>query len=168
MKILMKLSRNWLIGLLAFALIIAGLIYTMAGESDPSVVIYNTPAPPVPELDAASVKQGEKLYAQYCAACHGKNLEGAAGWKTALPDGSYPPPPHDSSGHTWHHPDSLLMRITADGGFPPTPNTKMPAFGAILTEDETASILDFIKSYWGDEEREFQWWISVTRGQYYE
>lgn len=163
----MKLSRIWLIGLLAFALFITRLVYITTRASEQPVVIDNTPAPPVPELDAASVKQGQKLYAQYCAACHGANLEGAADWTIALPDGSYPAPPHDSAGHTWHHPDTLLIRITADGGFPPPPNTKMPAFGEILTEDETASILDFIKSYWGDEEREFQWWISVTQGQYY-
>jgi mono/diheme cytochrome c family protein len=38
----------------------------------------------------------------------------------------------------------------------------MPAFGERLSEDETTAILDFIKSKWGREEREFQWWITAT------
>ena len=164
----MKVSRFWFIGLLAFALIIVGFVFAMISESGRQVVINNTPAPPVPNLDTSSVRQGEMLYTQYCAACHGANLEGAADWKIALPDGSYPAPPHDSSGHTFHHPDTLLVQIIIDGSYPPGQDTKMPAFGAILTEEEILSILDFIKSYWGDEEREFQWWISVTQGHFYE
>ena len=164
----MKVSRIWFIGLLAVALIVAGVVYTMMPESGQPVVINNIPAPPVPGLDAASVEQGEKLYTQYCATCHGANLEGAPDWKIALPDGSYPAPPHDSSGHTFHHPDTLLVRIIADGSYPPELSTTMPAYGEILTTEEVLSILDFIKSHWGDEEREFQWWISVTQGHFYE
>jgi mono/diheme cytochrome c family protein len=164
----MKVSRFWIIGLLAFALIIAGLAYIITPESGQQVVINNTPAPPVPNLDASSVRQGQKLYTQYCAICHGANLEGAPDWKIALPDGSYPAPPHDSSGHTFHHPDTLLVRIIADGSYPPELSTTMPAYGEILTTEEVLSILDFIKSHCGDEEREFQWWISVTQGHFYE
>jgi mono/diheme cytochrome c family protein len=108
------------------------------------------------------VAQGAKLYAQHCAQCHGANLEGTPDWRKPLPNGSFPPPPHDSSGHTWHHHDATLLNILLSGGDPQF-NTTMPAFKGKLTRDEATMILDFIKSKWGKDEREFQWWITATR-----
>jgi mono/diheme cytochrome c family protein len=126
------------------------------------VVMGGTAVPPVPTLNAAVVTEGKALYAQHCASCHGADLQGAPDWKTRLADGSLPPPSHDSSGHTWHHEDSLLLNIIADGG-DPQHNSKMPAFQATLTEAQMVAILEFIKSTWGREEREFQWWMTATR-----
>ena len=125
------------------------------------VVINGTAVPPVPTLNPEWVAQGAVIYTQECGICHGPNLEGAADWKQPLPDGSFPPPPHDSSGHTWHHPDSLLLAIVAEGGYPAY-NSKMPAFRDELTEQEQRAVLEFIKSKWGEDEREFQWWITAT------
>lgn len=130
----------------------------MAGSP---VVINGTAVPPVPTLSTDRVAQGPTLYAQNCASCHGANLEGVPNWKKTLPDGSLPPPPHDSSGHTWHHPDALLLRIIADGGDPAF-NSRMPAFKDKLTEDQMRLILDFIKSKWDKDKREFQWWMTAT------
>jgi mono/diheme cytochrome c family protein len=131
-------------------------------QAESPVLISGTAVPPVPTLDAARVAHGEKVYAQHCAACHGANLEGAPDWKQALPDGSLPPPPHDSTGHTWHHPDTLLLDIIANGGNPAF-NSKMPGFRDKLTPDDMISVMEFIKSRWGADEREFQWWITATR-----
>jgi mono/diheme cytochrome c family protein len=128
------------------------------------VVINNTPVPPVPTLDSGRVTQGAALYPRYCASCHGSELEGAPEWKKPLADGSFPPPPHDGTGHTWHHPDALLLSIIADGGDPAS-NSRMPLFKDQLTPDEMTAILGFIKSRWGKEEREFQWWITETSGK---
>jgi mono/diheme cytochrome c family protein len=125
------------------------------------VVIMGTPAPPLPVLDAERITTGELLYAQYCASCHGYKLEGAPDWKTPLEDGAFPPPPQDSSGHTWHHSDTLLLDIIANGGDPST-NSRMPAFKDQLSTIEMVAILDFIKSSWGEEERQFQWWVTNT------
>lgn len=127
------------------------------------MVINGTAAPPLPTLDPDRVAQGAVLYAQNCAQCHGANLEGAPDWKRSLPDGSFPPPPHDSSGHTWHHPDGLLLEIMAEGG-DPAYNSHMPGFQDKLTSDELSAVLEFLKSRWGQEEREFQWWITKTQG----
>ena len=134
-----------------------------AASAGSPVIINETAVSPVPTLNPDRVAQGEQLYAQHCASCHGANLEGAPDWKKSLEDGSLPPPPHDSSGHTWHHPDSLLLTIIAKGGQAVYDNAKMPAFGDKLTEDEITAILDFIKSKWGKDEREFQWWITYTQ-----
>jgi mono/diheme cytochrome c family protein len=125
------------------------------------VVINDTAVPPVPTLNLEWVEQGAIVYAQECGTCHGAKLEGAPDWKQPLPDGSFPPPPHDSSGHTWHHPDSLLLTIIADGG-DPAYNSKMPAFRDKLTEPEKWAVLEFIRSKWGEDEREFQWWMTAT------
>jgi mono/diheme cytochrome c family protein len=149
--------------LLIAAFSAAVLLWIRSTTTGKPVVINNTPVPPVPTPDPVRVAQGAVLYGQFCATCHGANLEGAPDWKKSLPDGSLPPPPHDRSGHTWHHPDSLLLDIVASGG-DPAYNSKMPAFGDQITEDEMISILDFIKSKWGKGEREFQWWITVTQG----
>ena len=154
---------------LRFALLLvflAGLLVILAffliGEDEKPILINNTPVPPFPALSPVRVAEGAGLYAQQCASCHGENLQGAPDWKKPLPDGSLPPPPHDGSGHTWHHPDSLLIDIIANGG-DPSYNSKMPAFSGRLFEDEIASILDYIKSRWGKDEREFQWWITYTQ-----
>lgn len=135
------------------------------GAAQGPVTINETTVPPVPTLSAERVAAGEGLYAQSCAACHGAALEGAPNWKVRLANGSLPAPPHDSTGHTWHHSDEQLLSIVAHGG-DPAYNGVMPGFAASLTTDQMTAILDFIKSRWGSQEREYQWWITTTgRGQ---
>ena len=109
--------------------------------------------------DANALAQGRVLYEQNCAACHGTNGEGQPNWKRPDTNGAYPAPPHDSTGHTWHHADGLLIQIIADGGT--MPNSQMFGFSETLTEEEMRFILDYIKTFWGEQEREFQ--EQVTR-----
>jgi mono/diheme cytochrome c family protein len=96
--------------------------------------------------------RGEKLYAQHCAACHGAKLEGQADWQKRLPNGRFPAPPHDDSGHTWHHPDEVLFGITKHGMVPPYApagyESDMPAFAGTLSDAEIQAVLAFIKSRW--------------------
>jgi hypothetical protein len=129
--------------------------------SNSLVTIMETTVPPIPTLNPELVASGKQLYNQYCASCHGVNMEGKPNWKVSQPDGSLPPPPHDSSGHTWHHPDSVLIEITTNGGDPTLYNTKMPGFGDQLTQTEIEAVLETIKSNWGSEEREYQWWLTA-------
>ncbi len=117
--------------------------------------------PPTPQLDAARLEEGEALYGQYCASCHGADLSGDPEWKTPNADGSYRPPPHDSSGHTWHHSDRLLMTITRDGS--DFPESRMPPFGDTLTDEQITAIFEFIKASWEPQERDAQW--RVTWGE---
>lgn len=121
------------------------------------------PAPPLAAaarpLDAGLVELGGPLYATNCAACHGANGEGAPEWRTSGPDGLFPPPPHDASGHTWHHADGLLYRIVRDGcavyqiGTTPC---GMPAFGDNLDDREIRAVIEFLRGWWGPRERAFQ------------
>ena len=97
---------------------------------------------------------GKALYEQHCASCHGLEGEGQPDWKVPGPNGVYPAPPHTADGHTWHHADQLLLQIMANGGS--RPNSSMPGFREQLTATEMAAILAYIKTFWGEQELEFQ------------
>ena len=94
-----------------------------------------------------------------CASCHGARGEGQAEWKTLGPDGRYPAPPHDTSGHTWHHGDGLLFQIVQQGGASlnvPGFQSGMPAFGDQLSDEEVRAVLVYLRTLWGPSERAFQ------------
>ena len=104
--------------------------------------------------NAKAVAMGEKLYIAKCAECHGKNLEGQPAWRSAQEDGTLPAPPHDDTGHTWHHDDQLLFKYTKLGGAgvaPPSFKSAMPAFGADLSDSEIWAVLSYIKSRWSSK-----------------
>ena len=153
-------QRVFWLAVLVLILAASFLAYQQTASANRPVVINQTAVPPLPTLDPENVAQGAILYAQYCANCHGANLEGTPNWKQRLPDGSLPPPPHDSSGHTWHHADELLISIIENGG-DPADSSKMLPFKDQVSREEIAVILEFIKSKWGREEREFQWWMTA-------
>jgi mono/diheme cytochrome c family protein len=101
--------------------------------------------------DAAQVALNKALYAQYCASCHGVNLEGQPEWRERKPDGKMPAPPHDATGHTWHHLDDVLFGITKQGiaaYAPPGYESDMPAFGGVLTDEQIWAVLAYLKSSW--------------------
>lgn len=102
--------------------------------------------------DAAKVALGAKVYAQQCAACHGAKLEGQPNWRTRLPNDRLPAPPHDESGHTWHHPDHVLFAITKNGLVPPYApkdyESDMPAFAGKLSDEEIWAVLAYLKTHW--------------------
>lgn len=107
----------------------------------------------------ATVALGRALYAEQCASCHGANLEGQPDWKSRLPSGRLPAPPHDASGHTWHHGDDALFRITKEGPdavIGGDYESDMPAVENVLSDDEIRAVLEFIKSTWSDRERRYQ------------
>lgn len=95
---------------------------------------------------------GARVYTQHCAACHGAKLEGQPEWRRRLPNGRLPAPPHDDSGHTWHHPDEVLFGIVKKGMVPPYASndyrSDMPAFGGKLSDAEIWAVLAYIKSHW--------------------
>jgi mono/diheme cytochrome c family protein len=98
---------------------------------------------------------GKTVYEQHCAVCHGAKLEGQPSWQRKLANGRFPAPPHDDSGHTWHHPDEVLFGITKSGLVPPhAPSgyeSDMPAFAGKLSDDEIRAVLAYIGSHWSAE-----------------
>lgn len=104
--------------------------------------------------DRSAVTLGEVVYREHCAACHGQRLEGQPNWRIRFPDGRLPAPPHDATGHTWHHPDQHLFDIVKYGTAALVGgdyNTDMAAFGDRLSDREIWAVLAYIKSQWPEE-----------------
>lgn len=113
-----------------------------------------------PKSDPAQLALGQAVYAQHCAVCHGVKLEGQPNWRSKLPSGRMPAPPHDDSGHTWHHADDVLLGITKHGLVapyaPPGYESDMPAFAGKLSDHEIRAVLAYIASHWSDEVRKLR------------
>ncbi|WYK06831.1 cytochrome c [Cereibacter sphaeroides f. sp. denitrificans] len=115
--------------------------------------------------DADRIALGRQVYAANCASCHGAQLEGQPDWREPLPNGRYPAPPHDASGHTWHHPDAQLLAIIRQGTAALVGNgyeSDMPGFAGLLTEAEIRAVLDYIKSTWPKRAADYQRQVSGT------
>jgi mono/diheme cytochrome c family protein len=117
------------------------------------------------KFDATAEMQvrGQVIYAQNCASCHGANLEGQENWRAPNEDGSFPAPPHNVEGHTWHHDDGMLLNYTKVGGQQAMADlgitdftSGMPAFGEVLTDEQIDDVWAYIKSTWTDRERTAQ------------
>jgi len=107
----------------------------------------------------ARLAMGKQLYDANCAACHGIDLEGEPDWQRRRADGTLPAPPHDATGHTWHHADDLLFAITKQGTAALAPagyKTNMMGFGDHLSDDQIRAVLDYIKSRWPEKIRAAQ------------
>jgi mono/diheme cytochrome c family protein len=101
--------------------------------------------------DSALVARGATLYPKHCASCHGARLEGQPDWTSRNERGRLPAPPHDDSGHSWHHDDEVLFEVTKYGitkHAPPGYESDMPAFGKTMSDDEILATLAYIKSRW--------------------
>ena len=105
--------------------------------------------------DPQVVNAGARLYTQHCAACHGTRGQGQPDWRERGPDGLLPAPPHDESGHTWHHPDAQLFAITKYGLAKliqqPDYQTNMPIYDGVLNDSEIIAVLSWIKAQWPKE-----------------
>ena len=100
--------------------------------------------------DASVVERGKVVYAEQCARCHGKNLEGQPDWRHPLPNGRLPAPPHDATGHTWHHSDKQLFDMTklGPGAIVPGYESDMPGFQDKLSDADIWAVLSYIESTW--------------------
>jgi mono/diheme cytochrome c family protein len=146
--------HRWTLGLsvLLAALLVAASAYLLVPGRSQSVA----PTALRPD-DPQTVAAGASLYARHCAACHGEHGEGQQNWREHGPDGRLPAPPHDASGHTWHHPDAQLFAIVKHG-LPqlirqPDYQTNMPIYDGMLSDADIVAVLSWIKAQWPQEVR---------------
>ena len=121
---------------------------TVSAETD-RVVLRDT--------DPAIVALGASVYETNCASCHGADLEGQANWRSPDEDGRLPAPPHDETGHTWHHDGDTLFRLTKYGVGAlindPDYASNMPIYEGVLSDEEIIAVLSYIKSTWPEDIR---------------
>lgn len=149
----MQLMRKELRNILWPGLLVGGLVMAVFAGRHYAQTASNAAS------SAEVIEQGRQIYADQCASCHGAQLEGQPDWKTPLPSGRLPAPPHDAGGHTWHHPDDILFRIVMEGtaaivggGY----ESDMPGFADLLSDAEIRAVLAYIKSTWPERERTYQ------------
>lgn len=106
-----------------------------------------------------SIALGREIYAANCLACHGDKLQGQPNWQVRKANGRLPAPPHDETGHTWHHPDQVLFALTKYGpavmagqGY----ESDMPAYEGILSDTQIHQVLGYVKSTWPEKIRREQ------------
>ena len=136
------------------SMIVGGGLALAAG----SAVAAPPMQPPISDIHVGAV-----LYAEDCASCYGNALEGQPDWRSPNDDGTLPAPPHDESGHTWHHGDGLLFDFSKLGGQIALEQrgvsgfiSGMPGFGETLSDEQIWDILAFIKSTWPARVQEMQ------------
>ena len=139
-----KLMRLFLSA--AGVLLVGGVIFYFSSPLDKAELGIS-----LQHKDRALVDLGKAIYAENCASCHGVVLEGQANWRQRDAEGYLPAPPHDETGHTWHHPDPYLFLMTKYGieemigkSYP----NNMPAYKDKLTDEEILAVLSYIKSTW--------------------
>lgn len=139
----------------SIAIVVAVIVWIVAGSL--------LPMRSAPGSQSADGLDGRGIYAANCAVCHGARGEGPPDWKVQRPDTTFLPPPHDGSGHTWHHPDGQLFDIVKNGqqsspGFKAT----MPAWKATLSDEQIVAVLGYIKTMWDPKMREYQATLSKS------
>jgi mono/diheme cytochrome c family protein len=146
----MRLAIRSLVGgIIAVALLMAGSLSSLIASDEPVKPDANDPA---------VIARGKVVYAEQCASCHGANLEGQPNWRKRPPNGRLPAPPHDATGHTWHHSDRQLFAMTKNGtaGMMPGYQTDMPAYKDVLSDVDIWAVLSYIESTWPADIRERQ------------
>ena len=122
----------------------------------------------LPAHELPIVARGEAVYAAHCASCHGADLEGQPDWRVRDARGLLPAPPHDATGHTWHHADDLLFEIVKYGPAAvigdASYRSAMPAYADTLSDADIVAALSYIKHSWPAEQRRWQAEIDGATG----
>ncbi len=132
----------------------AGLVLILAacGEKTGTPHPGKSASTPVAETSGAFTPEtGRRLFRQHCAQCHGPNAEGDPNWRRRRPDGTFPPPPLNGTGHAWHHSHEVLRTTIRDGTV--KLGGSMPGWGDKLSEAEMDAILVWLRSLWPEEIR---------------
>lgn len=111
-------------------------------------------APIERKADFAQIARGGQIFEKNCAVCHGAQGQGAVNWRMRTPDGKFPPPPLNGTGHAWHHPLAALRYVIKNGS--PGGQGNMPAWKDKLTDQQIDDVIAWFQSKWPD--RVYQVW----------
>jgi len=118
-------------------------------DQKPKVSSSSTGLMPERTYDAQQIVMGKEVFISNCAVCHGNNAEGAKNWHQRNPDGTFPPPPLNGTGHAWHHSTEVLYDVIANGSQPGQGN--MPAWKDKLSQEQIEAVVAWFQSLWPDQ-----------------
>ncbi len=124
-------------------------LYLKALPQDAAPVAFNSPKPPPDVALRESLNRGAQLYDKHCAQCHGDQGQGAV---TASGQRAYPPLAGNRA--VALTPVHNLVQVMLRGGFGPATAGNpqpfgMPPFAHVLTDEQIADILSYIRQAWG-------------------
>lgn len=129
-----------------YLLLAAGII---ACDQQPKVSSSSSGLMPQRSYDEAQLALGKQVFDDNCSVCHGDNAQGAKDWHQRNPDGSFPPPPLNGTGHAWHHSLDVLYDVIANGSQPGQGN--MPAWKDKLSQEQIEATIMWFQSLWPDQ-----------------
>ena len=132
-----------------FALIAGVLLLVIACDQQPKVMNSSTGLIPQRLYDAKQLDMGKQIFVENCANCHGDNAQGASNWHQRNPDGTFPPPPLNGTGHAWHHSTEVLYDVISNGSQPGQGN--MPAWKDKLSKEQIEATIMWFQSLWSDQ-----------------
>ncbi|MCI0506462.1 MAG: cytochrome c [Gammaproteobacteria bacterium] len=129
---------------------VIGIMGIVSGcDQKPKVMSSSTGLMPQRTYDVQQLALGQQVYVANCAVCHGDNAQGASNWQQRNPDGTFPPPPLNGTGHSWHHSTEILYDVIANGSQPGQGN--MPAWKDRLTKEQIDAVIIWFQSLWPDQ-----------------
>ena len=146
-----QLSRNSTFIMLSVALVILLIVVACGGSAgDSNTQDLERPAPPADYAgktnplanDATAVEAGKQLYATNCVSCHGAKAMGDGPASNSL----NPKPKPLAMEMKSLKDDYLFWRISEGGAFPPF-TSAMPAWKAILSEDEIWKVITYLRTF---------------------
>ena len=93
--------------------------------------------------DAQNAAEGKKLYASYCATCHGDNGRGDGVAARSLP---VKPQDHTNGAVMSQMTDQALADVILKGGGAVGKSAFMPAWGSSLNERQVRDIIAYIRT----------------------
>lgn len=96
------------------------------------------------EFNDESIAAGGQIYANSCAVCHGETGQGDGPGAASLEK----PPANLYAGHVQENSDGALFYIISHG----KPDTPMPAWDNILSEEDRWHVVNFIRTFEVNEE----------------
>lgn len=138
------------------ALLLAAAVLTACSDdteapSGPGTQQVDTRQRPAqrPHVDQTTLALGKQVFDNNCAACHGDRAQGAPHWQKPGPDGKYPAPPLNGTGHAWHHPMAALQQTIRNGT--QRIGGSMPPWKDKLSDAEIQAVIYWFQSKWPDE-----------------
>ena len=140
-------GRQGVSGTILLAFVLAVIV--TGCDQEPKVLSSSTGLMPKRNYDQKQLAAGKQVFKEHCAVCHGENAQGSKNWHQRNPDGTFPPPPLNGSGHAWHHSTNVLFEVISNGSQDGQGN--MPAWKDKLTKQQIEATIMWFQSLWPDQ-----------------